>query len=252
MAVEQLLQHVHPDAVYHRVPLPDDQNALGPWREAIEHYVPPDKDDPLWGDLIYGAGEKGEPVAFPSGPEGNRLRALLDRNQKALELLRRGNPPRPTAIARRAWRRFRQVERRFPLGVSMTGPTCSASKARHCVADGDDVGVCRLRVQLLRSEKCSATATSGAQTTFLAMDIGNGPSSGFKRLPTAVRFRDRFSANYCRRSSAALASPDGLEQSMRLELCCMDLPKINQLPESGELEDFVDQLLQMFYGTIAP
>ena len=68
MAVEQLLQYVHPNAVYRRVPLADDQNALGPWREAIEHYVPPDADDPLWGQLIYGAGETGEPVAFPAGP----------------------------------------------------------------------------------------------------------------------------------------------------------------------------------------
>jgi hypothetical protein len=52
MAVEQLLQHVHPDAVYRRVPLPDDQNALGPWREAVQRCVRPDKDDPLWGELI--------------------------------------------------------------------------------------------------------------------------------------------------------------------------------------------------------
>jgi hypothetical protein len=28
MAVEELLKHVRPDAVYCRVPLPDDQNAL--------------------------------------------------------------------------------------------------------------------------------------------------------------------------------------------------------------------------------
>jgi hypothetical protein len=53
MAVEQLLQHVHPDAVYRRVPLADDQNALGPWREAIKHYVPPEEGDQLWGELIY-------------------------------------------------------------------------------------------------------------------------------------------------------------------------------------------------------
>ena len=90
MAVEELLKYVPPEAIYHRVPLPDDQNSLGPWREAIACYVPPDEDGRLWGELAYGRGETGEPVEFPIGAEGDRLRGLLDQNRPALELLEAG------------------------------------------------------------------------------------------------------------------------------------------------------------------
>jgi hypothetical protein len=77
MAIEELLQHAPPEAIYHRAELPDEQNALGPWREAIEHYVSPSEDDSLWGDLVYGAGEEGTPIPFPGGPESTNLQARM-------------------------------------------------------------------------------------------------------------------------------------------------------------------------------
>lgn len=104
MSVEQLLPYVHPDAVYHRVPLPDAQNALGPC-EAIQHCVPPDKDDSLWGRLVYGDDDGGErvSVAFPGGSEGEHLRHIGSQSRDA-EAAGSGDRPQATSITRNAIR----------------------------------------------------------------------------------------------------------------------------------------------------
>ncbi len=45
MSIEDLLQHVPPEVIYHRVPLADDDNAFGPWSEAAKHLVPPPEEE---------------------------------------------------------------------------------------------------------------------------------------------------------------------------------------------------------------
>jgi hypothetical protein len=90
MAVEELLQYGHPDAIYRRVPLPDEQNALGPWREAAECYSEPDEKDDLWWKQVYGNEEDNEPVPFPDGSDGEHIRSTLAGNRRAFELLESG------------------------------------------------------------------------------------------------------------------------------------------------------------------
>ena len=214
MAVDELLQHVHPDAVYHRVALPDDRNALGPWREAVKHYVPPGKDDPLWGELIYGSGEKGEPVAFPSGPEGERLRALLDRNQPAMELLeegvRRGRLQLPVGQGDDAIRLNCDVL--FGLH-DLSRMLWVKAKATH--AKGDINEECRLVIQVLRIGEMICNG-DGLVGDYL-MAHWNRKSAlkwirklaGRDGMPRSV-LRDLLLA-----VERSVASPDGLSQCLR-------------------------------------
>jgi hypothetical protein len=95
MSLDELLKHVPPEVIYRRVPLPDEKNALGPWRQAVTKFVKPENgsdEEDLWGTLIYGEGKVGEakPKAFPAGDEGKPLRELLEKNREALELLEEG------------------------------------------------------------------------------------------------------------------------------------------------------------------
>ena len=53
MAVEQLLQYVHPDAVYRRVPLPDEQNALSRGHRAIIPNAPPNWPLTMYTRILY-------------------------------------------------------------------------------------------------------------------------------------------------------------------------------------------------------
>ncbi len=246
MAVEELLKHVHPDAVYHRVPLPDDQNALGPWREAIERHIPPDDDDPLWGKLIYGDGETGTPVAFPSGPEGERLRALLDRNQAALELLEAG---------------IRRGRLQLPLrhGFDMESPDGKVAisvaelsrmlwvKAKALEADGDCLGTWSSLIQYLRigdmicngdgiliDYLCGSCLRKSALNRLRALaESSNLPGTALTELRSIVE--------------NSLGSADGLAQCLRANFCCTDLVTIDSIPEGAELEKLVDRLLAAFY-----
>jgi hypothetical protein len=91
MSVEELLQHVPPEVLYRRVPLAEDENALGPWREAIASYVGPGEDvQKLWDEAFDGRGDTVKPAVFPGGPEGDPIRKVLQQNQRTLELLEAG------------------------------------------------------------------------------------------------------------------------------------------------------------------
>jgi hypothetical protein len=248
MAVEELLRHVHPDAVYRRVPLPEEQNALGPWREAIENYVPPDDEDQLWGELIYGAGRNGTPVAFPSGNEGDRLRALLDRNQRALDCLEEG-----------VHRGRLQLPEECPGGNGAMLNAGLAIDVHHLVqmlwvktkafqADGDVLAVCRSLVEQLRIGEILCNC-EGLVSDYL-IGVWSRKSATNQLRALAVRDATPRPALVDMLSTVAhsIASTDGLAQSMRVELCCWVLPRIDKTPEGGELEDFVDQLLDVWYA----
>jgi hypothetical protein len=247
MAVEELLKHVPADAVYHRVPLSDDQNALGPWQEAIERYVPPDEDDPLWGQLIYGAGENGTPVAFPNGSEGERLRALLARNQAALQLLeegiRRGRLQLPE---QHPGDNAAKHNGDFVFSIHHLSQMLWV-KAKSLRGDNDVLSAWQVPVQLLRMGEMLCNG-EGLVTGYLighgirkgAVDCIRG-LAGRTETPRAVLMDLLSAANH------SLVVPDGLGQSMRVEFCYWILVKLDRTPEGSELERLVDSLLSVWY-----
>jgi hypothetical protein len=244
MAVEELLQHIHSDAVYRRVPLPDDQNALGPWQEAVKHYVPPDDKDPVWCELIYGAGETGTPVAFPSGPEGDRLREFLERNQKALDFLaagvRRGRLQLPEAYGDTALDLNGDVARHIvPLSQLLL------VKAKCFQADGDVAKESGTAIQMLRIGEMICNG-DGVIIHYLMGDVCR--KSAVHRIRAMADRSETPSTVLCKLLSTiehSLTSSDGLAQSLRADFCCWDLVKLEQMPGVVDIEDFVDLLLKI-------
>lgn len=101
MSVDELLKHVPPDVVYHRDPLAEEDNALGPLLEAFEHLVVPDDEDLVWERAVWGSSETEEDAddeseiewscepddtfEFPAGQDGEHIRAILEKNGSALD-----------------------------------------------------------------------------------------------------------------------------------------------------------------------
>lgn len=83
-----LLDRVHPDLRYARVPIPDARNAFPLWAQAAGLMV--DEYDGGVSDALTDVEGEFERNRFPAGEAGRRLEAWLERNKQALDLLEAG------------------------------------------------------------------------------------------------------------------------------------------------------------------
>lgn len=249
MSFDELLEHVPPEVVYRRAPLPDQQNAVGPWRETVCRFVKPkegSEEHDLWLTLIYGKGDSGEPAHFPCGQDGRALRELLKKNRAALALLREGIqrgrlqlpetrwPPATGEDAILVWRLQDVTQAVF-------------IKAKALCTDLDFGGVAEELVGMLRMGEmiCNGEGDIGE---YLVGDWIR--SSALRSIRTLAARREVPLHVLTERLSAAensLRSRDGLAECLRVELCCTGLPQLDHLVPCDELETFVDRLLATCY-----
>ena len=256
MSVESLLKHVPENLRYYRQPIPDEQNALTPWREAVAQYVAPDEDDVLWGSLVYGRDKNDDPdnesssepesVPFPTGAEAKRIQDILDANRRAIELLDEG-----IALGQ------------LQLPVSYP-PLPSEEPGSNKTLDLPELN----HLNQLRCFRAKALASQGdllaaAEDLIAVLRIGqllcHGEgdviphlwSYGFLRLAldTIERFLEAFTPppHVCRRLLAtveeAQQQPDGLANTLRVKLRHDVLPSLDAIPETDDVETLVDAYL---------
>ena len=90
MPQSRLVKYIPESVVFERAPLADEQNAYGSWLEATKSlYRPPDEEEVFW-SLVYPDSETGEGMEYPTGKEAERVREILDKNQRAFELIDEG------------------------------------------------------------------------------------------------------------------------------------------------------------------
>jgi hypothetical protein len=77
---------------YERRELPPEQNALGPWQEAVACMHDLEDHDHTCAELIYGVGGQDDvrPAPIPTGEARERIDALLDENRRAFDFLDEG------------------------------------------------------------------------------------------------------------------------------------------------------------------
>jgi len=90
MPISRLTQYLPPELVYVREPLAEEENALGPFEEMLEHAAIPDRSDEGFCHLVYGDLDGEAESGFPEGAEGERIRGILAENAKAFELMDQG------------------------------------------------------------------------------------------------------------------------------------------------------------------
>ncbi len=244
MAIEELLKHVHPEAVYRRTPLPDDQNALGPWREAIKLYVPPDENDSLWASLIYG--EEGQSVAFPADAEGDRLREWLDRNQPALELLETGIQRGRLQLPERHGDDIVDLDSDIAIQVAPLFRILFV-KAKRSRADGIPAEELQSLVLMLRMGEMICNGDGVVIHYMMGCSRRKSALNGIRRLADCSGTPASVLRGLLAAIEKSIAAPDGFEQSLRADFYYWTLEKLDTVDDRNNIEELVDQILKVFY-----
>ncbi len=192
-------------------------------------------------------------MSFPAGLRVNACGLCWIENKKALELFEEG---------------IRRGRLQLPVGhgddaMKLNGDLVSGIhdlsrmlgvKGKALLADGDDVGTWRLRVQLLRLGEMLCNGEGMVSDYILGHGFRRAAITRIRAVAGQAEIPRSILGELLSAIEHSAASSDGLAQSMRMELCCWALPKFDQLPEDRELEDFVDQLLEKEYvhGYISP
>ncbi len=255
MSVESLLKHVPENLRYYRQPIPDEQNALTPWREAVAQYVAPDEDDELWGNLVYGRDKNDDPdnesssepesVPFPTGAEAERIQDILDANRRAIELLDEGI----------ALGRLQLPVPHFPLPGNDSPAEnhdlmelIRVNHVRHIrakawVAQGDLSAAADDIIAVLRSGDIFCGGEREVTLWFVGDCLRKMGLQGIERL---VEKYDP-PVSVCRTLLAAVEhsqqQPDGLVGALCVELRYYSLPRIDTIPETENVERIVDAFL---------
>jgi len=245
MAREELLQHVPPIARYRREPLDDRQNALSFWNDAAERMVEPD-DSLLYEQLVYADAETGGFAAFPTGPDGDRVRQLLRENGSTLELLRAGTrcghlqfpePEEEEDIDEQPESLIPLVHLAniwFILGRSLIADNELARAAAELSSLGQmgEMMCCGEGhvVHYLVGSSIMSLALAGIR--FL-LSGGQVPGSVLDDLLATV--------------DGWIEGSGGAAQCLRVELCCFSLKEIDRLSEHDRLESMVDEMLDRHY-----
>jgi hypothetical protein len=250
MPPSRLIEYIPPEAVYHRVPLDDDKNALGPWSEAINHLNYPDAedddDDIIFFELLYGSDETGERVDYPTGKKAERIATILENNRRAIELIdegiKRGRlqfpEPRPETFLA-----DKDVARDF-VHIAQVRHV----KIRSLLAAGEIRAACEEAVRLLRTGEMICTGEGLIFQYIMGCWPRNTGANAIHRLASEDEIPDDSLADLLTAVRRSLQREDGFIQSLRVDLCRGTLPILEQMPEATDVVTLVDQLLALYYS----
>ena len=246
MPLECLLKHIPPEVVYEHTPLEPSRNAMELWRPAVGQFVKPDDENDLWGELIYGSSELGEDMAFLTAGEGDHVRAMLEQNSAALQLLYQGIDRGQVQFAE-----FQNLDK-IPGDsefVCKLGDLARLPFIRFklLAADGHFAAAAEELVRLLRIGEMICNGEGQMLHYLIGLWIRSASLRGIRRLtahrdvPLAVL--DGLLAVVQR----SLGVPDGLAKSLRVDFCSISLPQLDRTVEQGDLETIVDRVLDLYY-----
>jgi len=249
-SISALLGAVGPRAVYRRVPLSDERNALGPWRAAVEQLVKPEDEADGWGGLIYGSSEEEEGAALAAGQLAF-ARELLHRNAEALRLLDEG-------IRRGALQfpEFHDLEQVAPntqfackLGEVARLPYI---RSKLLAAEGDLAAAAEETLRVLRIGRMICGGDGQMLHYLIGLWIRSAALRGIGRLVARDDLPRPAVEGFLRALQAGLDGHDGLAQSLRVDFCTISLPRLARTVDDQDLETVVDRVLAVYYTPRQP
>jgi hypothetical protein len=231
------------EAVYRRVELPEEENAFGPWWRAIARVRAPDQG---YLDRIFGTLAEPDPEgADPPGPTDQEIADFLNEQQETLELIHRGLARGRLQIP--PWTSH-EGEYHFTLFGSLGQLFCIARwAANHRLEAGDPQRAVEESIALLRLGSMVCNGEGILTQHLVGSSLRNVALDQLHRLA----LDDRVGCDLLRQMLAAVEQcrgwPDGLLQSLRVELCLWALPVVSKLPECRDVESFVDELVVAHY-----
>jgi hypothetical protein len=250
MSIEHLLRAVPPHAVYRRVPLADERNALGPWRRAVEQLAKPQDERDVWGELIYGSGEEEEGAALGIAQIGP-ARALLQRNVEALRWLDEG-------IQRGSFQfpEFHDLEQ---VAADSQFACKLGEVARlpyiHCkllAADGHLAAAAVATLRVLRIGQMICGGDGQMLHYLIGLWIRSAALRGMGRLAARDDLPRPALESFLQALQEGLHGHDGLAQSLRVDFCTISLPRLARTVDDQDLEAVVQRVLAVYYTPRQP
>jgi hypothetical protein len=243
MSLESLLKLIPPQAIYRRIPLDPRLNALGPWREAAEQFVVPADDNGVWTALVYAS----QISALRLLPAHRTFAlGLLDRNAECLAALNRGldrgqlqfaelssleQIPEETEFASRLGEISRLHLIRFRLAFA-EGDLTTAADDLFCL---EKIGylICSGEGQMLHY--------------LIGLWLRAAALRGFGHVATNIHAPAGVLERILETVDEGLRLPDGMAQSLRVDLSSIALAQLDRTVDDGALPRIVDSLLEVFY-----
>jgi hypothetical protein len=243
MSLESLLRLVPSQAVYRRVPLDSRLNALVPWQEAAEKFVVPSDENGVWTALVY-ASQISALRLLPA--HRTFAQGVLEQNAACLAAFDRGIERGELQFAE-----FRSLEQ-IPAETEFISRLGEIAR----------LYLIRFRLSFAEGELAAA-----ADELFLLEKIGylicNGEGQmmhylvglwlraaavrGFGHVATNVNTPGSVLLRILETVEGALKAPDGLAESLRVDLATIALAQLDRTIDNAELPQVVDQLLEVYY-----
>ena len=243
MSLPSLLELIPPAVVYRRLPLDPRLNALEAWREATEKFVTPDREDHIWSALVYATQMWAMPI-LPA--HANFARDLLERNGACLAALDQG--------LQRGQLQFDELQSLeqltaatdfvYRLGEVARLPLI---RFRLCFCAGDLVSAAE---EVFRLEKIGSMICNGEGQMLhylIGLWLRAAALRGFGHLAASLQTPRDVLERILTALDEGLKSPDGLAQSLRVDLCTVALARLDRTLEDPDLEKVVDRLLEVYY-----
>ena len=243
MSLESLLKMVPPQAVYRRVPLDPRLNALGLWQGAAESFVAPSDENGVWTALVY-ASQISALRLLPA----HRTFALgvLDRNADCLAAFDRGLERGQLQFAE-----FRSLEQ-VPANTEFASRLGEIARLhlirfRLWYSEGDLLAAAE---ELFRLEKIGWLICNGEGQMLhflIGLWLRAAAVRGFGHLAANAQTPRAVLERIFDALDEALKSPDGLAESLRVDLATIALAKLDRTIDDAELPQIVDRLIDVYY-----
>ena len=243
MPSSSLLELVPPSAVYRRIPLDPRLNALGPWREAAERFVAADGENGIWPRLVYTS-----PISSPpmSPADVGFARELLRQNTACLDALDLG-----LQRGQLQFDEFQSLEQVsadtdfvFQLGEIAR---LHLVRFRLWFSSGDLVAAGE---EVFRLEKIGSMICNGEGQILhylIGLWLRAAAVRGFGCLAADHQAPRPVLERIVETLDDGLKAPDGLAQSLRVDLCTIALAQLDRTLEAADREKVVDRLLEVYY-----
>jgi hypothetical protein len=246
---DELLDLVPTIALYHREPLPDDQNALSYWGEAAAALIEPDE-DLLECCLESGScGADGQRTPRPlDAPTVERLQAFANANQRVFDLLHAG-----VACGRVQFPEFEDEGGSIAEHAESLGPFRRLARAwlvlaRLLIAEHRYADAARELTALGEMGHLLCCGESFQMDYLVGMAVLGLATVGIRELAVASDVPAAARAVLASAVARWLAEADEMVQCFRVELCSYAVPEIVRLTCSRDVKDLLDQLLERHFG----
>ncbi len=222
MSIESLLKLVPPQAAYRRIPLDARLNALGPWQEAAEKFDVPSDENGVWTALVY-ASQISALRLLPA----HRTFALgvLEKNADCLDAFDRGIERGQLQFPE--VRSIEQVTAETEF-VSRLGEIARLYliRFRLAFAEGELAAAAE---ELFRLEKIGSLICNGEGQMLhflIGLWLRAAAVRGFGHVAINVNAPNAVLVRILEALDEALKSPDGLAQSLRVDLATIELAQL--------------------------